>query len=430
MGAYGEPMKSRSYDRGVPFAIVLTIALLLVPLAFVLDGGEDDARPAPAAASRRRPSRASRSSSSEERGLPFAEPPEVRRVTPAQARAEAAATLDDDYPPARRAAESQVLAMLGLLPPGFDLGEATLGNFDEAIAGYYDPRSGALRVIEGAQTGGPVLYESTVAHELAHALDDEHFDLDEDAVAAGGDAGLAYLALVEGSATAVMTAYMDARFSAEEALGASLGSVLAGSGTGTEGMPPFLVAQMLFPYTGGEQFVNRLLEIGGGGWEVVDAAMRFRPPASTEQVLHPEKYVAVEQPDRVAAPALRGWKVLERSTVGEWLTARLLAGAGGTGAAAAAAGWGGDAYALLGRGDERALGVRWRWDSPRDAREFATALRAWAEDGMPGSEPGGPRRLARPRRRGGRARGRRRDRLRDRPGPHHRARAGALRAAH
>jgi len=121
----------------------------------------------------------------------------------------------------------------------------------------------------------------------------------------------------------------------------------------------------------------------------VDAAMRFRPPASTEQVLHPEKYLRVEQPDRVAAPSLRGWKVLERSTVGEWLTARLLAGAGGTGAAEAAAGWGGDAYTLLGRGDERALGIRWRWDTARDAREFASALRAWAEDGMPESEPAG-----------------------------------------
>jgi hypothetical protein len=381
-------MKPRSYDRGVPLAIVVTIALLLVPLAFVLDGGEDEARPAPAAAATAPVPRIAEVVE-EERGLRFAEPPDVRRVTPAQARAEAAATLDDDYPPARREAEAQVLAMLGLLPPGFDLGEATLGNFDEAIAGYYDPRSGALRVIEGAQTGGPVLYESTVAHELTHALDDEHFDLDEDVVAAGGDAGLAYLALVEGSATAVMTRYMDARFSAEEALGASLGSVLAGSGTGTEGMPPYLVAKMLFPYTGGERFVNRLLEIGGGGWNVVDTAMRFRPPASTEQVLHPEKYVAVEQPDRVAAPSLRGWKVLERSTVGEWLTARLLAGAGGTGASEAAGGWGGDAYALLGRGDERALGIHWRWDSPRDARAFARALRAWAEDGMPGSEPAG-----------------------------------------
>ncbi|MET0816862.1 MAG: hypothetical protein ABWZ67_04880 [Solirubrobacteraceae bacterium] len=372
----------------MPLAIVVTIALLLVPLAFVQQGCDEDAQSAPPAATAAPVPRIAELVE-RERGMRFAEPPDVRRVTPAQARAEAAATLDEDYPPARREAESQVLAMLGLLPPGFDLGEATLGNFDEAIAGYYDPRSGALRVIEGAQTGGPVLYESTVAHELAHALDDEHFDLDEDAVAEGGDAGLAYLALVEGSATAVMTRYMAERFSAEEALGASLGSVLAGSGTGTEGMPPFLVAQMLFPYTGGERFVNRLLELGGGGWKVADTAMRFRPPASTEQVLHPEKYVAVEQPDEVAAPSLPGWKALSRSTMGEWLTARLLAGAGGTRAGAAAAGWGGDAYALLGRGDERALGVRWRWDSPRDAREFARALRAWAEDGMPESEPMG-----------------------------------------
>ena len=112
--------------------------------------------------------------------------------------------------------------------------------------------------------------------------------------------------------------------------------------------------------------------------------------------------------------------------MGEWLTARLLAGAGGTGAPAAAAGWGGDAYALLGRGDERALGIRWRWDSPRDAREFAAALRAWAEDGMPGSEPAG------------RDAWRGRDgvavvredgddgRARHRPGPRHRPRARAL----
>jgi hypothetical protein len=373
----------------VPLAIVMTIALLLVPLAFVLDDGDEERSPAPAAAVRTAPVAEIAGLVERERGLDFEGAPEVRRVTPAQARAEAAETLDEDYPPARRAAEAEVLAMLGLLPPGFDLGESTLASFDEAVAGYYDPRSGALRVIEGAQTGSPVLYETTVAHELTHALDDEHFDLDEDAVAEGGDAGLAYLALVEGSATAVMNRFMTERFSAEEALGASLGSVLAGSGTGTEGMPPFLVAQMLFPYTSGEAFVNRLLEVGGGGWKVVDAAMRFRPPASTEQVLHPDKYLQVEQPDRVAAPSLRGWKVLERSTVGEWLTARLLAGAGGTGAAEAAGGWGGDAYTLLGRGDERALGIRWRWDTPRDAREFASALRAWAEDGMPESEPAG-----------------------------------------
>ena len=366
----------------MPLSIVVTLALVLTALWFALESGGDAPRP-PAPL---RPDPVGRIAErvEQERGLRFATAPAVRTVTPAHARAEAAATLDEDYPPARRAAEAQTLAMLGLLPPGFDLGEATLGTFDAAVAGYYDPRSKALRVIEGGQTGNRVLYETTVAHELTHALEDEHFDFDLGRMAAGGDAALAYTALIEGSATVAMTRYLTERFDAEETLGATLGSALAG--TGTAGLPPFLTAQLLFPYTAGERFVARLRAFGGGGWDVVDAAMRFRPPASTEQVLHPGKYLRVEQPDHVAAPSLPGWRRIDRSTLGEWVTARVLARAGGTAAPRAAAGWGGDASVLLGRGEERALGVRWRWDTRRDAREFTAALRAWAAEGMPGSE--------------------------------------------
>jgi hypothetical protein len=368
----------------MPLAIVVTIALALVPLAFLLDDGSDAAPSAPAPL-RAAPVGEIAARVEAERGLRFARAPAVRAVTPAQAREEAAASLDEDLPPARREAEAQVLAMLGLLPSGFDLGEAALGAFDSAIAGYYDPRSGALRVIDGAQTGNRVLYETTVAHELTHALEDETFDFDLDAMAAGGDPALAYSALIEGSATAVMTRYMTDRFGAEETLGATLGSALAG--TGTEGLPPFLTAQLIFPYTAGERFVARLLEVGGGGWDVVDAAMRFRPPASTEQVLHPQKYLEVEQPVPVAPPALPRWERRSRSSLGEWITARMLARAGGTGADDAAAGWAGDALALYTRpGGDWALGVRWRWDTRRHAGEFLDALRAWAADALPGSD--------------------------------------------
>ena len=150
----------------------------------------------------------------------------------------------------------------------------------------------------------------------------------------------------------------------------------------------------MFPYTAGAAFVARLLEVGGGSWDVVDAALRFRPPASTEQVLHPDAYLEVEAPKRVPvrAPVAAlgpGWSVLHRGTLGAWVTARLLARAGGTGARAAAAGWGGDRYALLGRGRERALVARWTWDTPGDAAEFERALRAWAAEGLPGSTPAG-----------------------------------------
>ncbi|HYI17892.1 MAG TPA: hypothetical protein VD836_04245 [Solirubrobacteraceae bacterium] len=368
----------------MPLAIVVSLALLLVAPAFLLDDG--DGRPGtPAPPLRAAPVGEIAARVEAERGLRFARAPAIHPVSPAEARAEAAESLDEDLPPARREAEAQVLAMLGLLPPGFDLGEAALGAFDSAVAGYYDPRSGALRVVEGAQTGNRVLYETTVAHELTHALEDEVFDFDLDTMAAGGDRALAYSALVEGSATAVMTRYMTQRFGAEETLGATLGSALAG--TGTEGMPPFLTAQLIFPYTAGQQFVARLLEVGGGGWDVVDSALRFRPPASTEQILHPRKYLAVEQPERVAVPRLPGWERRSRSTLGEWSTARVLARAGGTTADDAAAGWGGDALALYSRpGGEWALGVRWRWDSGREAGEFLDGLRAWADEALPGGK--------------------------------------------
>jgi hypothetical protein len=140
--------------------------------------------------------------------------------------------------------------------------------------------------------------------------------------------------------------------------------------------------------------VARLLQVGGGEWTVVDAALRSRPPASTEQVMHPQAYLEVEQPVRVslARPVAAlgdGWRELRAGTLGEWLTARLLARAGGTSSGDAAAGWGGDRYALLGRGDERALIARWTWDSRKDADEFAAALDAWGGEGLPDSTPAG-----------------------------------------
>jgi hypothetical protein len=154
------------------------------------------------------------------------------------------------------------------------------------------------------------------------------------------------------------------------------------------------MAQLTFPYTAGEAFVSRLMEVGGGTWAVVDAALRARPPVSTEQVMHPQAYLEVEQPDPVSLGGPRaavgaGWKPVRAGTMGEWMTGRLLAGGGGTGAKDAAAGWGGDRYALLARGDDRALLARWTWDSDRDADEFTAALRTWGDGGLPDASPAG-----------------------------------------
>jgi hypothetical protein len=372
----------------VPFAIIFGLAAVLAACALLFDSGGDERAAAPL-----RPDPVERIADrvERERGLRFTREPDPIQVTPAQARREGLESLDEDYPPARRRADAELLILLGLLPPGTDLGEAAASTYGEGVAGYYDPRSGRLRIVKGAQTANRVLYEMTLAHELTHALEDQRFGFELERMAAGDDAALAYTALVEGTATALMYRYVEHRFGAEETFGGLAASAFQPTGN----LPPFLMAQLVFPYSAGEAFVARLLEVGRDDWPVVNAALRVRPPVSSEQVMHPEAYLEGDEPARVslrAPPAAlgEGWRPLRRTTLGEWATGRLLARAGGTASGDAAAGWGGDRAVLLARGDDRALVVRWAWDTPKDAGEFVHALRAWGDEGLPDSTPAGP----------------------------------------
>ena len=403
----------------MPLVIIAVLAVVLAAAALVFDGGDDDTAAAPLrpAALAQIIDRVER-----ERGLTFRRDPRPLVVTPRAAQAEALASFDTDYPPARRHADEQVLERLGLLPPGTDLRKAAASTYGEAVAGYYDPRSGRLRIVEGAQTGNRVLYEMTLAHELDHALEDQRLHLDADAVGGSDDAALAYSALVEGSATVLMYRYVGDRFGEEETFGGLAASAFAPTGS----LPPFLMAQLVFPYTAGEAFVSRLVELGGGDWDVVDTALRDRPPASTEQVMHPQAYVEADQPRRVRVPPPGGgWRVVRAGTLGEWTTGKLLARAGGTAWSDAAAGWGGDRYALLGRGADRALVVRWVWDTPADERAFLPALRDWAAEGAAGLHACRPGRVADAGRRRGDRGARRRGHARPGAGRRAGARAGA-----
>ena len=314
------------------------------------------------------------------RGLRFETRPRPAEVSPAQAKRDGLEDLDRSYPASERRVDEEVLKLLGLLEPGVDLRDVSATVFGQGVAGYYDPRTKRLRIVQGAQTTNPFLEEITLAHELTHALEDQRFGLDLEDSSGSDDAELAELALVEGSATAVMLTYGERHFSAEQ----TLGGLFASLGQDTGDLPPFVEAQLLFPYLTGQRFVERLYATGDDSWSVVNTAERFRPPASTEQVMHPDKYLAVEQPDRVrldvGGELGEGWRRTASGTWGEWATGELLANSG------PAEGWGGDRYELWQQPVDAcqapcrqrdALVMRWRWDTRRDAREFETALREW-----------------------------------------------------
>jgi hypothetical protein len=361
-----------------PLTVIAVLLVVLFGIALVSGGGDDSAAGPPAASvdviARRVEGL---------RDLRFKQIPKPVVVDPEQARRDGLADLDRQYPPAQRHADEEIYELLGLLDPGADLRELTGSLFEQGVAGYYDPRDGRLRVVTGAGTGSRVLKEMVLSHELTHALEDQRFSIDIDP-ATNDDRALAEAALREGTATALMQLYVQRTFSTEETLGGLLGAAFQDTGD----LPPFLQAQVLFPYVGGEAFVEDLMRRAGGGWGLVNTAYRLREPSSTEQILHPGAYFDADEPKtvRIGAGAVLGpeWRRAAAGTWGELQTRELLAAAGG-GAREAAEGWGGDRYELwrsrpLGEcpapcADADVLLMRWRWDTRRDEGEFAKRLR-------------------------------------------------------
>lgn len=309
-------------------------------------------------------------------------------------RAELPAQIAEDYPPEEAAAESRSWATLGLVPEGSDLVALFIDLLGDQVAGYYDPETNEMVMIADDDDFG-ALQEFTYSHEVVHALQDEHLGLGklilEDAAELSDDAAIALTTLYEGDASVASLDYL-----AENPGLAARVALTAGAETPPLDGPPALSIWLIFPYLQGPVFVEALRD--AGGWAAVDAAYAD-PPASTEQVLHPEKYLERDEPTAVTLPdpaaALgSGWQEVDQDTLGELLTAVVLSnleeGEGvneflGTldlpePATNAAAGWDGDRYALWAKGDQEAFAWRSVWDSEEDARAFAAALQASAAE--------------------------------------------------
>ena len=312
------------------------------------------------------------------RKLEFERIPPVRTITAAEAREEGLAVLDEEYPAKRRAADEEVLTLLGLLPRGSDLRELAGTVFGEEVAGFYDDRTKEMTLVAGSGDG--TASEITLAHELTHALEDQHFDLDDESGL--DDKRTARLALFEGTATVAMIDYA-ARFITRGVAGRAqllaqldLIDLLQSDAD----LPPYLQRSLVFPYSAGARFVDAI-----GTWGPANSALRGKGPVSTEQILHPAKYRSGERPLPVAAAASPGpgWKHAAHGTIGEFDTGELVRTSDSRlRAARAAEGWGGGRYDLWQRGGRSLLALGWRWDTHRDAAEFVAALARYSEQAL------------------------------------------------
>lgn len=285
--------------------------------------------------------------------------------------AELDASFAADYPPAAREADNITLRALGLLEPDQDVGELQQQLLTDQVLGFYDDDGKRMVIVSDA--GLDALARITYAHEYTHALQDGAFGLAALDLDARGedDRSLARLALIEGDATVSMF-FWALQFAPE-----IMGEITETPVPDTEGVPQWMVEMLQFPYSAGATFVAQL-------WSTADPAavdaVYADPPASTEQIIHPDKYVAGEAPIDIpvldlAAAMGEGWTAVESTPMGEAQISIILAylGAAQDEATAAASGWGGDRLTVARSGDDVALVWRFEWDRPADAAEFAGA---------------------------------------------------------
>ncbi len=305
----------------------------------------------------------------------------------------------------------KALEKFGFMKPGGDLWQIILDLLSDQIAGFYDPESKALYLIaehrsadeDGEEETGGADPDAMMAqmlgmdqnrlvtvHELVHALQDQNFDLltlpmgveDND------DLITAVKAVVEGEATFVMfddvtqkmgiglenMPGLDRMLEAGGAMPQSPGADALGEA------PEYLKRNLVFSYMGGLGFVQAVKK--ARGWKGVNALYEDMP-ASSEQILHPEKYLDQrDHPTLVTLPDFgpdlgKDWTHLWTNNWGELNLEILFKEFFPTSKTSSVThGWDGDQYRVYEGPGGRLLSV-WLtvWDSEKDAEQFVTAYK-------------------------------------------------------
>lgn len=326
---------------------------------------------------------------SETRGLDELEP--VERIFPSRQEAidYVLQLYEKEFPEDEARRLSLLYEAFDLLPPDSDYLTTYLDLLSAQIGGFYEPETAEMNVLlmSGDEPGDelPLLEQIVYAHEFVHALQDQHFDLEAIQTQAGDnrDHTQAILSLIEGDATVMMNLYTQA-IAEQNPFGTALQLLAQGIETNTLTLPPgtpaVIESELLSAYLDGSTFVSALYE--ADGWEAVNAAY-VNLPQSTEQILHPEKYLAGERPMSVTLAPVEldaGWETIWDNTMGEfYLREYLLTQLTRTDATAAAGGWGGDHYQVFYNADydELAWLMRIEWDNTAEADEFGAIYDAF-----------------------------------------------------
>jgi hypothetical protein len=292
--------------------------------------------------------------------------------------------IQEEYPQEQIAREERLLERLGLIPVDLPLYEFMLDLLTEQVAGYYDPDSKTLYIADWIPLE---IQKPVMAHELTHALQDQYFDLKKflTPVEGNDDRTLARNALIEGEGFIIMLDYalrpmgrnaIDVPDLVE--LNRAQMPLMETQFPIFGKAPDYLKETLIFPYAYGGAFLKEILT--QGGWEAV-AQIYTNLPESTEQILHPEKYLnAPDPPTEVDTNFLREnlseeWEPIVENVLGEFSTYLLLREfISDEQALKASEGWDGDKVELWETsGGKTAILLSTIWDESSDASEFFEA---------------------------------------------------------
>lgn len=348
-----------------------------------------------------------------ERGLILKTEVPVLVMSPAQADQVLQGEVSDHNKGPALARAAEVGAMTGLYPPGINLKTRTMGMLNSQVAGFYDFTGNRVILVKGKSSQGVLgemesffthkdtTHEMLLAHELTHALQNQHFGIHRalERIRDNEDRKLALKSVAEGDATLASYGYVEGELSAGtiDDLVSRLNAMPKHFNEESPDAPAALRASMIFQYVDGTRFVGEAYK--RGGWKAVNA-LYAKPPLSTRQVMNPALYFEHPEPPLKVTIAgwnrvLTGWREVSRNTYGELMLRVILKrNPSGRAQVALARGWRGDRMVVLEKGG--ALTVIWIVAMRDDATaaKFANVYRH-VLGGLPAGARAMPHRVSR-----------------------------------
>lgn len=259
------------------------------------------------------------------RGLAWKHAVPVRVLTREELRAYMQEGMERDVKPEEWARDNRIVRRLGLLREDENLRDLAQLMLQEMVAGAYDPKTKRLVLTAGFEGAGNI---PTLVHELIHALEDQHYDLqkiEEPYREDDPDRQFAIRCLFEGSAEWARREFEALRPDAAHAHQKQMRANTAmqkGQARVMRTVPTHMLLSTMLHYRVGPNFVTHAV---GRDYVSGMAKLIADPPVSQEQVLHPYKWLSAKRdyPRKVVwggdvGKALgEGWTKLAEHSVGE-----------------------------------------------------------------------------------------------------------------